>query len=484
VGIDLHAVEPVNHPSVTFATLTLLAVALVLILHPADTPYLDLMRRGNEHAARAERTAAVAAYQEAARWRPGDPTPYLRMAQVYLDWGRTDEALESIADAERLGADADDLERPLVAAYTARADWTAVVEHSQRWLALASASADVVDADEIAAVRHALARAYVELRQWDAARAEYETLLRTDPADSLAHERLGVLLLGDDPAAIQHLLAAETGLAARLLLSLQEPGVADDPAYASALLGRALLKEQEWALAVRQFERAISRSPNYPDAHAYLGHALDQMDYLDEAWFHLSRAAALAPDSAVIHTLLGLHYDRLGDTSTARAEYESAYDLGPDNPATCVEIGQTWAAEGRYVAAEIWLREAVSLRPDDPALWEALTRFYLNHNITADGRAVGASATLLELLPDDARAHDLRGWAALQVGDYSTAQDSLLRATALDPALASAHYHLGLLRVAQGEYQKAQETFIRALDMDTTGELIPLVERAFPGLTE
>ncbi|MDY7076501.1 MAG: tetratricopeptide repeat protein, partial [Chloroflexota bacterium] len=336
---------------------------------------------------------------------------------------------------------------------------------------------DADGAGEFAA-RRTLARAYIRLQEWDAARNECEALLRFDPTDSPANEWLGAMLLGDDPAAIQHLFAARTDLADRLLFALQESGAVDDPAYTSALLGRILLEEREWALAARQFARAISHNPDYPDAHVHLGYALGQMGRPDEAQPHLLRAVALAPDSAVVHTFLGLHYDWLGDVSAARAEYEIAYDLDPDNPATCVEIGQTWVAEGRYVAAEIWLREAVSLRPDDPALWEILARFYLNHNIISEGRGVEATEKLVELAPDDARAHDLRGWAAFQVGDYDTARNSLLQATSLDPTLAAAHYHLGLLWSAQGTRREAQESFVRALDLDTTGALLPLVERA------
>ena len=472
---------PDRHLLVTSLALALLAVALVLILRPTRTPYLDLLRQGDAHAATAERTAAVGAYREAARVRPGDPEPYLRLARVYLDWGRTGDALVALAEAERLVAEgaggravseamlATSVERSWVAIHAARADWPAVVEHAQRLL-------DLVPADGPA--RHALARAYAELEEWDAARAEYEVLVRADPGDRLAHERLGALSIGGDPAAIQHLFAAGTGLADRLLAALGETGVADDPAYTSALLGQVLFEGQEWALAARLFERALSDSPDYPDAHAYLGYALDRMGRPGEARAHLVRAITLTPDSPVAHTLLGLHYERLGDVSTARAEFEAAYDLDPTNPATCVEIGHTWAAEGRYLAAEIWLREAVSLRSDDPALWEALARFYVDHNITADGRSVEATATLVELSPGDARAHDLQGWAAFQAGDHDAAQDSLLQATLLDPALAPAHYHLGRLWAAQGAQQKAREAFTRALDLDTTGALVPLVQRA------
>ncbi|MBN1811485.1 MAG: tetratricopeptide repeat protein, partial [Anaerolineae bacterium] len=175
---------------------------------------------------------------------------------------------------------------------------------------------------------------------------------------------------------------------------------------------------------------------------------------------------------------LGLYYEGQDDYAAARAEYEMAYDLDPTNPALCVAIGNTWAAEGRYVAAEIWLSEAISLESDNPVWWEALARFYLDHNITFEGRAVLATEKLLELAPDDAQAYDLSGWAAFQAGDQATALDRLLRALALDPTSASAHYHLGVLLDEQGDSQGAQEAFVRAIDLDTTGEFVPLVERA------
>jgi Flp pilus assembly protein TadD len=459
----------------------ILVVALLFVFRPLDDSYLQLLRQGDELAGRAERTAAVAVYREAARLRPDDPLPHLRLAQLYLDWGRTDDALDAIAQARRLGAGEIDRERLWVAVHVSRADWPAVVEHARRLLSLAPDERDV---------RHTLARAHVELREWDAARTEYQALLSADPTDSLAHERMGVLLLGDDDAAaIQHLFAARTELADRLLAARFPPSFpphggderGGDAAYTAASLGLSLLEARGWALASLQFERALAYDPDYPDARAYLGYALDHLGYSDEAGPHWQQAVALAPNSAAAHTFLGLYYERLGDVASARAEYETAYDLDPNNPAICVEIGQTWAAEGRYTEAEIWLREAVSLQPDDPTLWKVLVHFYLDHNIAATGRGVEAAARLVQLVPDDAGAHDLRGWAALQVGDYEQAEESLRRAVALDPTLAATHYHLGLLWSVRGLRQDAQEAFVRALDLDTTGELRSFIERAMLG---
>jgi len=457
--------------------LIVIAVALsVAISSAVPAPgglYRDLLGQGDEHAARLERTAAVAAYQEAVGLRPREPEAHFRLARLYLDWGRVEEAWETLAQAQQWGIVGIEVERLWVAVHTARADWPAVIEHGLRWLSLVSAG----EGDDVAVVeaRHVLGRAHVALRDWEAARAEYEAILQVAPADALARQRLGVLLLGRDPDGVLHLSVSDSELARRLLAVFQDPEAAADPVYASALLGQILVGEGEWELATRYFELALSANPNYFEAHAYLGYALDQMGYTDEARIHLRRAIELAPGSAMAHTFLGLHYERWGDVAAARAEYEIAYDLDPSNPAICLEIGQAWAAEREYVAAEIWLREAISLRPDDPRLWEVLVRFYLEHNLVGDERIADALTRLIELSPSDARVDDLRGWAALQQGDYEMAEEHLQRAISRDPTLASAQYHLGLLWNAREVYQKAEEAFIRALDLDTTGELGPLI---------
>jgi Flp pilus assembly protein TadD len=365
-----------------------------------------------------------------------------------------------------------------LAAYVARAQ-TATAARPAHWEAVGQQARWLLTLDpDDRDARHALAQAYLGVRAWGAAQSTYEALLDRDSGDTLARERLGALLLGEDPVALEHLFVAGTDLSARLLSAFQGAPVTGDLAYVQTLVGRALIEREEWPLAACQLDRAVSRNPGYGDAHVYLGHALDRMGYPDEARSHLRQAVTLMPQSAVAHTFLGLLHDRSGDTAAARAQYEAAYDLAPHNPAICVEIGHTWVAEGRYLAAEIWLREAVSLRPDDPRLWEILARFYLDHNIASSDRAVAATEELLALRPDDATAHDLRAWAAFQVGDYETAEEHLVRSIQLDPQLASPHYHLGLLRSGQGRRDEAQEAFTRAIDLDTTGTLLPLVERA------
>jgi tetratricopeptide (TPR) repeat protein len=465
-------------PLLAFAALAILVAGLLFVLYPRGAAYSDLLSLGAGYAGRAERTAAAAAYQEATRRRPADPLPHQRLARLYLEWGRLDEALASLSQAEQLDADPEDIERLRVSAYVARAEagvvgrpaeWEAAARHARSLLALDPS------ADE---ARHVLARAYLGVRAWGAAASVYEELLGRDPEDALAHERLGLLLLGEDSTALEHLAVAGTDLAEKALAVYGEATAAENPAYGAILIARLLMEREEWPLAAHQLQRAVADSPDYGEASAYLGHALDRMGYPEGARNHLRRAVGEMPESAVAHAFLGLHYDRLGDIARARGHYETAYDLAPNNPAICVEIGQTWVAEGRYEVAGVWLREAVSLQPEAPEFAEILARFYLDHTITSEGRAVEATEALLALSPEDAVAHDLRGWAAVHFGDYEAAEKHLWRAIALDPQLASAHYHLGVLRNDQGRQDEADRAFARAVDLDTTGALSRLVERA------
>ncbi len=458
--------------------LALLVVGLPLVLRLSNNDCARQLRAAQVHADRAERAAAVAACQEAARLCPGRPQPYLELARVYSSWGKQAQALEAVREAERLGADAADVEWQRLTISVRRAEiatreklghWEAAVRHGEQLLGFE------VDEREVLTL---LARAYLGLREWEAAEGVYEQVLVSDPGNETASLGLGLLRLEEDYLAASRGSLSGTDLGQHLVEAFDDAIAKGGPAHAHAVVGRTLLEHQEWALAACHLEQATRIRSDYADAHAYVGHALDRMGYRREAASHLIRATRLEPDSVVAHAFLGLHYSRWGDTAAARAEYEFAYDLAPNSPGLCVEIGKTWAAEGRYTAAEIWLREAVSLELRDPALWEALARFYLVHNVTSENRAAEAAQRLLDLSPDSAEAHHLRGWAALQTGDYEAAESHLGHAIELDPALAEAHYHLGLVLKVTDREDAAESAFERAIDADTTGTLSAEVGRS------
>jgi len=470
-----------THSSRSLATRTgllLLFIGLLLVVRTSGGSYEDLLRRAERHAESGERSAAAAAYEALAGLRPGSAAPHLALAEIYLAWGRPADALEALSQAEGRGAKAAEVSRLRAFAHALRAErsveervseWASAANDGERALALGASDLEL---------RAVVARAHLMSRDWRGAAAIYEGILEADPGHALSHERLGALLMGVDPVARDHLVRAETDLSMRLLAALDGFDASQWAGGVHAAAGRILSEHGAWGTAVRHLELAVQDEPMDGQTQAYLGHALDQIGYRAEARRHLMEAVRMAPGLILPRTFLGLHYDRWGEVAAARREYESAYDIDPESGALCLEIGQTWAAEGRYVAAEIWLREAASLDPDDPVVWETLARFYLDHHIVSNNRAVEATERLLALTPDEARAHDLRGWAALQTGAYETAENHLGRALELDPHLASVHYHVGLLRDAQGRTDESERARQRAIDLDTKGVVRRQIDRS------
>ena len=80
-----------------------------------------------------------------------------------------------------------------------------------------------------------------------------------------------------------------------------------------------------------------------------------------------------------------------------------------------------------------------------------------------------AAAGAVALAPDDARTHDLLGWAYYLAGRPLEGRQALGRALVQDPDLVSAHFHLGILHASAGQTELARQHLQRAADLDTSG---------------
>jgi len=418
---------------------------------------------GDTYAAEKSRTAAETAYRQASAARPQDPTPYLRLARLYLAWNRPEEGMSALLSAEERGADPREVASLRAALYAARGDWEQVVVWGERALALG----------DDRPTRRLLAQGYLWLGKEEAARATYQFLAESDPEDLEACERAGFLLALIDPAAaLPYLRAASTPLSSDLMAALED----EDIARRMARMGQVALARGEPALAARALERAVAWDPASADARALLGHALALLGRSDDARVHLEAAARQAPDSPLARSLLGLYYLRQGNLAAARPHLEAAYDLDPQNPAFALYLASLYAELGDYVVVDIWLAEATRLAPEDPDVWEVTVRFYLERRL-GDPRGVEAARALVRLTPERGEAHGLLGRALLFAGDSAGAEAALRRALELSPDLASAHADLGRLYALQGRWDLADREFLRALDLNTDPALRQEIER-------
>jgi tetratricopeptide (TPR) repeat protein len=171
-----------------------------------------------------------------------------------------------------------------------------------------------------------------------------------------------------------------------------------------------------------------------------------------------------------------------GETRLAAGDYQLAVDafaaaLAADPQNIAALAGRLRAREALLqiddarADAEAWIAAA----PNDGLAYAERARLNVQYLALEDPAAVLADLDhAVELAPDSARAHFLRGWAILNfpllndVPDPTSALPDLQRAAALAPADAEMHYTLAQALLAAGLAAEAQPVAGRAAELDPT----------------
>lgn len=459
-----------------WAKLKLILLVLgVLLLGLAPYPRSVSMAMHQARAFRAAREygAALAAYHHAAELAPGLPQPWLRMGEVYLLQQRSALATLAFQEAQRRGGGVEALLGE-GESYAMRRDWNRAI---LSWLRVQA------QAPDDPRVYVALGRANIGQSRFDQASDYLTRALQLQPSGTeaaAAHALLGRLLAGDDLAlAADHFRQAGDQ---DMLAVLETVAAGDDPAHRAQLLGIAALQRNELTLARHHFERAIAQAPSDAEALAYLAHTLDQLGETGAAGEWIERALEEDGGSVIVYYFLGTHHRLVGNAEAAQAALWQGLLLDPENAALRVEMARAFEDQSDYPQAEEWYAGAVEAEPGEVNFRLMLVGFYVNHLYRVQEAGLPAAQALVDLAPDDARAHDLLGWAYHLSGLQAEARQSLLRALSLDPDLVSAHYHLGSLYLFTGQDDRARWHLQRAADLDTGGYYRERAEGLLGGL--
>jgi tetratricopeptide (TPR) repeat protein len=151
-----------------------------------------------------------------------------------------------------------------------------------------------------------------------AARKQFETAIRLNPASAEAHNYLGWVLYttGEIKPAITQF---ETAI--RLKPSLAEAHVNLSAAFAQA---------NDPPAATREARKAVALSPQSADAYHVLDRALELANDLDAATKAIQHPVELAPGRADLHDGFGSLLVRQNDLPTAIAQFQEAIRLSAD----------------------------------------------------------------------------------------------------------------------------------------------------------
>ncbi len=169
----------------------------------------------------------------------------------------------------------------------------------------------------------------------------------------------------------------------------------DQLAEAHASLGSlAFWYDWDFALAEREFERAIELNPNLPEPHQWSAYLFGAQDRFDLALERLRRARKLDPLSIIITTNTGEILYRAGRYDDAIAECEKALEMDPQFAKALYWRAMAWIASDRLVESIAFLEAALKL----PGETQTLASIFLAVARARAGRREEAQQAFDQLL--------------------------------------------------------------------------------------
>lgn len=170
--------------------------------------------------------------------------------------------------------------------------------------------------------------------------------------------------------------------------------------------GTKFAQEKKYKEAAREFETAVSLSPNNAQANLLAGLSLANTGEFDKAIRYSSKAVELEPNYAG-HYNLGLIYSNQGIYDKAVQAYEQAVKINPKSYQTWHQLGKVYATTLDFNKAIEAYQKAVELNSKFPDAYQGLgSAHYWSGNLTAALQQVGE----LNKLKFEAKASELERW--------------------------------------------------------------------------
>src|SRR5579872_572048 len=275
-------------------------------------------------------------------------------------------------------------------------------------------------------------------KQFERAKKIYEQVIQLDPQSAEGHSNLGFALytLGSYPPAIEEFQKA-----------LQLDPRLDE---AEVLLALSYFDTGQLQRAIPLLEKAYQRSKDDPDIAAHLGLAYLRENQADKALVVLSHWAEIQPDNPE-----ALYFKGKASQYVATHTFARLTRIAPDSYRTFQLEAEMLRQRGLAPAAINEYKKAIAQKPDAAGLHYALGTLYREV-----GRLDEALAEFIQELriTDDPLTYYWMGDVYLQQNNTARAQQSLLKALSIQPALIGAKLDLAKTYQAQGRTEQAVKT--------------------------
>jgi tetratricopeptide (TPR) repeat protein len=294
-------------------------------------------------------------------------------------------------------------------------------------------------------------KVYLAQKQWDKAQETTKRLQEAFPKEGIGYFLSGLAFqaegkIDDSVPAFENALAKQPD-AVEPLTQLIKSHVA--------------LKQFDKALAI--LNDAIKQQPKHFVAYNLLGGVyLGDKKYTD-AMGAFKKAASIKPDWPIPYRMMAMAYMAQSNKADAVKAYQEGIDKTKGAMELVNDVVAIFSNDGEHDKAIAVYEEVYKQHPESMEVLNNLVSYLSDYGGNA---GIERAASLVEPLTkmNNPNIADTVGWVAYKQGNYTRAQEFLLKAITLDPGSAISNYHLGMTYYQQKDNLKAREYLQKAID--------------------
>lgn len=207
--------------------------------------------------------------------------------------------------------------------------------------------------------------------------------------------------------------------------------------------GVRLFKENKYAEARQQYEKAIQLKPDYLQAYFNLGLLFVAETQLERAIVQFNHALALNPQSVEAHWQLAFIYWQCNDLEKVQLHYQKLFELTPRSTELLNNMGALALKKNQLEVAIDYFKQALEIDPKHKEARNNLAVSLLEKNDFNE--AIWHYSLYLNLEPNDKIALYNRAQALMLTGQLSKAIEDLKKILVLDTNHIEAYCNLAAI---------------------------------------
>jgi tetratricopeptide (TPR) repeat protein len=255
--------------------------------------------------------------------------------------------------------------------------------------------------------------------------------------------------------------------AEKIFRKLYQPGQGD-PRPAVGLV-ETYTAQNQFGTALQLLNEDLKKSPDSISIRRLLAVTAARARKYDLAIDEYQRLLAKDPKSIQLRLQLSEIYQLKGDESKAIAVLEEARQLAPRDPDPIMQLSAILENSGRTAEAKANYQHVLELRPDNPFVLNNIA-FLLTETGGNLDEALRLAQRAVQKAPGNPTLIDTLGWVYLKKGMKDSAVQTFSQLVRQQPQNPTFRYHLGLAFLETGDSAKAKCEFENALSNQPSHE--------------